>query len=400
MGAVGGLLGLGGGAGGTGFSVNPGTDAGQLQTTYNQNQDAYQQQQSLLQALQGQGGLQKQGDIYNQLQNVASGQGPNPAQNMLNQATGQNVANQAALMAGQRGAASNVGLMARQAGQQGAQLQQQAAGQGATMQAQQSLGALGQAAGQANTMAGQQIGQTQANQAAIQNEQAILHGANNAMNTVNGGLAGNVMQGQRGVIGGLFGAGAGALGLAGGGEVPNASRVAPQSAFAKALHGFSNSYQASNASSKDPGVDALQKGITDFGTAIGNKIRGPMSSLNSGIKAGSNQVLGSSPEMIQYPSFNAAHGGKVPAMVSPGEGYLKPQEAAAVAKGKAPVEQVVEKIPGKAKVGGDSFKNDTVKRNLDAGGIVIPRSVMNSNDPARGAADFVRAVLARKGKMA
>ena len=39
--------------------------------------------------------------------------------------------------------AQNVGMIARQAGQQGMQAQQQAAGQGASMQAQQQLGALG-----------------------------------------------------------------------------------------------------------------------------------------------------------------------------------------------------------------------------------------------------------------
>jgi hypothetical protein len=84
----------------------------------------------------------QQGATTQQYQNLASGVGPNPAQSMLNQQTGQNVANQAALMAGQRGASANVGLMARQAAQQGAATQQQAVGQGATMQAQQQIAGL------------------------------------------------------------------------------------------------------------------------------------------------------------------------------------------------------------------------------------------------------------------
>ena len=97
-------------------------------------------QNSAISGLQGVAG--QQAGLAQQYQNIASGQGPNPAMAQLNQTTGQNVANQAALMAGQRGAGANVGLMARQAAQQGAATQQQAVGQGATMEAQQRLNAL------------------------------------------------------------------------------------------------------------------------------------------------------------------------------------------------------------------------------------------------------------------
>lgn len=118
---------------------------------------------------------QQQGTA-NQYQNIANGTGPNPAQAMLNQQTGQNVANQAALMAGQRGAGANVGLMARQAAQQGANTQQQAVGQGATMQANQQIAGLQGLAAQQQAMGGTQqaiggLGTTQAGmqQAGIQN---------------------------------------------------------------------------------------------------------------------------------------------------------------------------------------------------------------------------------------
>lgn len=113
---------------------------------------------------------QEQG-LANQLQGVANGTGPNPAQMQLNQATGQNVANQAALMAGMRGGNANAGLMARQIGQQGAGIQQQAAGQAATLGAQQQLGAMGQLGG----LQGQMVAQQQAalgQQANIANMQA------------------------------------------------------------------------------------------------------------------------------------------------------------------------------------------------------------------------------------
>jgi hypothetical protein len=243
MGGIGGLFGTSGGAAGSGFkapqqaNIIPGTNAQQINQTYNSNANAINNQYALLQALQGQNGLGMQSNVATQqqalanqlgannaasqmgnaarnqailtnslngangigaqtsalsqqnainnalsggigtqnsaisglqnlarqqqgttqqLQNIASGTGPNPAQAMLAQQTGQNVANQSAMMAGQRGASSNVGLLARQAAQQGAATQQQAVGQGATMQAQQSLGAL------------QQIGAQQQAQAATQ----------------------------------------------------------------------------------------------------------------------------------------------------------------------------------------------------------------------------------------
>lgn len=93
-----------------------------------------------------------------------------------------------------------------------------------------------------------------------------------------------------------------------------------------------------------------------------------------------------------------AKGGKVPAMVSPGEVYLPPKKVKEVAKGANPV-KAGEKIPGKAKVKGDSYANDTVPKNLESGGIVIPKSVMESDDPSREAAKFVAAILRRKGSL-
>ena len=54
-------------------------------------------------------------------------------------------------------------------------------------------------------------------------------------------------------------------------------------------------------------------------------------------------------------------------------------------------------VPGKAKTEGDSPKNDTVAAMLSPGEVVIPRSVMNSDDPVSNAAKFV-ANLVRKNK--
>ncbi len=128
---------------------------------------------------------QQQGTAQ-QYQDIANGTGANPAQAMLNQSTGQNVANQAALMAGQRGAGANVGLMARQAAQQGAATQQQAAGQAASMQAQQQIAGLQGLAG-----AQQAMGNTQ-----------------QAVGALGSGLVGQ----QQAGIGQQFGQGAGVVG--------------------------------------------------------------------------------------------------------------------------------------------------------------------------------------------
>jgi len=93
--------------------------------------------------------------------------------------------------------------------------------------------------------------------------------------------------------------------------------------------------------------------------------------------------------------FGAAHGGQVPAMVSPGEVYLPPSEVESVKDGANAISSG-RKISGKAKVKGDSIKNDTVSTTLEAGGIVLPRSVTQAKDAPAAAAKFVAAVLARK----
>ena len=89
-------------------------------------------------------------------------------------------------------------------------------------------------------------------------------------------------------------------------------------------------------------------------------------------------------------------GKPVPAMVSPGEAYLSPQKVEAVKQGAKPLD-IAERIPGKAKVKGDSLKNDTVPKTLESGGIVIPKHVMESQNPEGHAARFVQAIMAKQG---
>jgi hypothetical protein len=388
----------------------------QVTDQYGNMQGGLKAQQDLIAALQGQGGLAaqqaaqqqlaqqgnqqsqagmaNQANVYNQLQGVANGTGPNPAQAMLNNATGQNVQNQAALMASQRGAGANVGLMARQAANQGANIQQQAAGQGAAMQAQQQLGAMNQLGNIANTqasqglqgqmagqqgaaqMAGNQIGATQGLMAGTQGAYGQTAGALQGQNAINAGMThdtniiganqANFNAGQSNALTGmLLGAGAkfgtamatGGASLAADAMDPNGGSQAPTTALGQQYRALAQ------------------------GGSVNNLPHSNFGRIMNGHK----------------PVY--AQGGQVPALVSPGERYLSPKAVEQVEKGKDPM-KAGEKIPGKPAVLGakNSYANDTVKKTLQEGGIVLPRSVTQAPDKDAKARAFVAAVLAKKGK--
>lgn len=486
--------------------LNP-TDPNQLNNAQNGVQGGLAQQQAFANAAMGQNGLQNQSDVYNQLQNVANGTGPNPAQAQLAQATGANVANQAALMAGQRGAGSNVGLIARQAAMQGAATQQQAVGQAASLQAQQSANALGQLGSLAGQQVGQQASAIQGVNQAQQSAQQNLLNANQGANSANAGIYGSQVTGntniqvqnskaQQGIFGGLLG-GAGSL-LAGGGEVgvdgrqqyadggmsaqpimpapidisssaPILGSKGPQSSVGKfLLYGSAPGQQSQGTPLQQPQMNALSSdNPIQAGTSqlVGKAIQAGKNyyQANTGVQGATNDYInaadanfsGQSPLMgnaSQLPAANApsvgagmdlsangavdaasaaegaaagaegaeavegggsaaeslaallakggkvpAKGNKVPAMVSPGEVYLDPREAKMAAQGKVDPIAAGKKIPGQAKVPGNSYANDTVPVTLEEGGIVIPRAVMESEHPHWEAMKFVRAIMAKQG---
>lgn len=460
----------------------------------------YAQTQGLANQLAGSGGVsslsqalgaqlqlaQQQQGLAQQYQNIALGQGPNPAQAMLNQQTGQNVANQAALMAGQRGAGANVGLIARQAAQQGANTQQQAVGQGATMQANQSLNALqglgaqqqaigntqqnvaniaqsqigltqaqqnalaAQAANQvgmqqagtvaaqqaasnltaqqqaqqaaianqANTLAGQEIAGTQTNTGAQQAEQQILQNANAAQNNArvgmqsninagNAGLASKQMEGQQGLIGGGLNSAGAAAGLAAGaakgglaqdlpkfangGISPNptqqqaqtiqapAALVPPipmqqnpneaQSSFGKFINGPFQMGGTPNSSGQ-----VLNQGMTNFGKGIGDYI--------------GNKMLQNADEDSDLSKEDTENADADFAQKAKGGMMKKNMLSGGDVKADSKKEKAVKS--------GNSYDNDKIPAYLSEGEIVIPRSVTQSSDPVRGAADFVAKVLAKR----
>lgn len=348
-----------------GALMQPATIA-QANEQYANVQAGLQQQKDFLMALQAQNGIANQSSVFNQLQGVANGTGPNPAQAMLANATGANVANQNALAAGQRGAGQNVGMIQRQAAQQGAGIQQNAAGQAAALQAQQSLGAIGQMGGVAQQQVGNQANvQNALNQNTLQAQNQILNSINN-QNGAQTGLAKQQMIQDANTISGLTGGIGTALGTIGGGG------------------GGTTDFGTGDNSSGQ----VVDKGIAAIGFATG----GPVMAQPSGPKSNIGRAM-----MLQVPMAN---GGQVPALVSPGENYLTPKDVSQVKAGANPL-AVGEKIPGKPKIKGDSYQNDTVHKDLQEGGIIIPNSIMQSKDAKKKAAEFVAAVLKKqslKGK--
>lgn len=211
------------------------TNSGQVDTGFNTSTEALQRQREFVNAINGANGIGNQQAVFQQLQGVANGTGPNPAQAALANATGQNVSNQAALMASARGAGANPALIARQAAMQGAGIQQNAAGQAAALQAQQQLAAMGQLGGIAGQQVAQQAGAIQGfNQNAQGLHQNVLGamGAMNSANVANSSQANAANAGIAKEVGGqqadlfrgaLEKVGSAAQSMAGGGAAPMAS---------------------------------------------------------------------------------------------------------------------------------------------------------------------------------
>lgn len=326
--------------------------------------------------------------LNTQLGQIAAGQGPNPAQTALAQNTSTNVANQAALMAGQRGASANAGLIARQAAQQGAATQQQAVGQAATTQANQSLAALGQQQTLLGNT-GNQITSEQGANTTLLGTGASAQNAQNNTNVSNYGMAqginaqtaqNNTNAVNQTTSGLMNGAGSLAALLADGGVVqePDAPNVNIPSFVGPAV-GVKMPSLPSPGGNKSSGPSTATSS-NNYGAAQFNQPQlGDSSGLNSGMSVPSLEARGGKVCPGPHKSHVAnylAQGGAVPAMVSPGEIYLSPEKVQRVIHGGENPLKIGEKIKGKAKVSGDSLKNDTVSKTLEEGGVVIPRHIL------------------------
>lgn len=372
--------------------------------------------------------------------------GPSVAQNMLRQSTDANTAGVASQVASTR--SLSPAQQARLAVEGGAQTQTQAAGQLATLRAQEQTMAtslLGQALGQRGgqnlntlgTLTGAQSGLNSLNQStAAQNaslqlgQEQLAAGVGAGDAATSGAIVGGLLAGT-GLLGPMAqspvkGGGGESLGGPGGGAGAGAGASSYESgssasfglgegADAAAL-AFADGGEIAEASPISSYMNDLYSGSsgtagTPSGTGAGTRSAAqpqptsrtqPESTNNSKTKnplpaidpmAAYNQIAGA--KLAGTGSIYAA-GGKVSALVSPGEIVAPPgtgpKQAARMAEAGAG------KVPGQAKVDGDSPKNDTVKADLRPGSIVLPRSVVDAADPGKAAASFVASVMRRSDK--
>ena len=295
----------------------------------------------------------------------SQGQGPNPAQAALNQQTNQNIQQNQGMIASQKGI--NPALATRLAAENAGNMNQQAAGQAATLQAQQQLGAQGQLGTVYN-----------------QEQQGT-----NAANSINAGTsAQNAAANQNTASGLLNGAGAAVAALAHGGMVQKFDSGGQ----------VSSSQSIANSILQQAGVPLWGAGNNSSGSSSGSKnsaselpnslMGGPSQGMSMAGGAGDAGAAGGAGDLI----VAAAHGGKIPPHLSLVQDIFHPQAGTAQLKANGG------KVPGTAKVPGDSPQNDTVKTMLSPGEVVIPRSVMQSKDPAKEAAKFVADHLKKSGK--
>jgi hypothetical protein len=375
-----------------------------------------------------------------QLQGVANGTGPNPALAALHQATGQNVANQAALMAGQRGAGSNVGLIARQAAQQGAATQQQAVGQAATLQAQQQLGALSGLTTQQQAEAGTQQALGSLGLSQVGQQQTQLGNLAN--------IAGQQVGAQQTGINSLYGQGATAIGqqqtqqqnIANNALQNQGQTLGALGQYNQGIVSGQSSVNSGNTQLNNTSMQGRQAGAGGLFNAAGagasailggSALSGTGAALGAGatgagVGAGAAEGVeggGAAVPMLA----SVARGGYVSRMADGGETTLQSPMVPSVAQ-QAPngpaspfgqfLTQAIRQNAGMARGGiaqkggavdaknpaqkatksGNSYANDKVPALLSEGEVVIPRSVMQSGSPERGAADFVRKVLAHRGR--
>jgi hypothetical protein len=458
-------------------NIQPGTNATQLNNAYTGANNAINAQVGLTNTLTPQAatGVNAQNQVLQNQLDIARGAGPNPALAQLNQATGTNVANEAALLSGQRGSNSNVGLAGRNIGVAGANNMQGAAGQAATLEAEQQIAANQNAANVAANQVNQAQGATTNLNTAQQNEQNILQGANTAANNaavgmqsningINAAGAGKALGAGAAGVGGLLG-GLGVGGFAEGGQVHHGKHKLDfihKMAKMGMEHYDSGGDIKKNPLVNDPNnqtsqtpvsnytapaADVLQVGgsgapasgggsgggqdplgglvgglgktvggaLKDFGSTLWNGLAGMGSDAAAGatsvvpaigadaaglwagadtalpavaaVAAHGGQIWNVHPS--EHDKYIASHvqnyfagGGKVPALVSPGEVYLNPEQVNQVKQGADPL-QVGQRVPGKAKVKGDSYKNDFVKAELDEGGVVVDRENVGNPKKAR-----------------
>lgn len=326
---------------------------------------------------------QAQNNLAMQLLQQSKGQGPNIAQTQLASNTGNNVAAQGALMASQRGANANPALVARQAAMQGANTQQQAVGQAATLQAQQQMAAQGQLAGVQQSMAQEGLSQQGISQGAQASQNATLTQGQLGASNINANVSGQNAQQAGSVTGGLLDPGGAVMGklytggevkkMSDGGMTDNIATYSEAPIQLPSLNPFQlpGGKQKQSSGSKPTAAGDTESVGTDPGWEMGGGMAGGAGDAVGGAEgAGELEGLGSAAVML------ASGGGKVPfsrALLNGG------------------------KVSGKPKVQGNSPDNDTQPTMLSPGEEVIDRETMQDPGPIGKAARMVAAHINKKG---
>lgn len=326
------MLGFGGAQNGANFNAQGTALAQPLtssdgSTAYNAANAGIGQQQAFLQALQGQNGIGNQSSVFNQLQGVANGTGPNPAATMLANQTGVNNANQAALMAGQRGAGANPALIARQAAMQGAANQQNSVGQAANLQANQSLNALNSMGSLATQQVGQQAGALSGYNSLLQGQEGTALGQLNAQNNsnvqmqsnqnnANAGIANTNAGAQYGLINGVI-SGAATAGTSGatsgaapkvaqagaggatGGQIGRSGFTTPTGHTDVKMFAFGGAPASPTVGNSSNPQSRFGQAMSQFGSATPTSGGAAIGSgLAKGIGAGFNALFGNQPSGV------------------------------------------------------------------------------------------------------
>lgn len=422
--------------------------------------------------------IRRQSALSDQLEAASRGEGPNPALEQLRQTTQANARAASGTAASARGI--NPAIAARMGVDAAAGANQQAAGQAATMSAQQQIAARQALGANLSATAGTQLGQQATGIQALgtagglqQGQQQInaqVAGQNAALDLgaqqLQAGIESGNAQANAGIVGGLLN-GAGAAAGAGAlsdervkkdvhrSETREAVPGVPQATFrykgepegapkhvgviaqdlekkhpelvgrtadglrtvpARPPFAYAQGGDVQDGAPPPPLYSYLDKlhaaqGLADGGGVAPAK---PSAAATAGAGLSAFGKSMSKPEHDGFHDITAMHlsgmyanGGSihsaqpVDALLSPGERVI-PAAVAHSPSAPARAAHMVEdgeaaEVPGRAKVAGDSPKNDTVHARLEPGSIVIPRSVVNRKDAPRATASFVASVLKRSG---
>lgn len=388
------------------------------------------------------------------LQQQAAGQGPTVAQNQLNQSTAQNINRSAAMAASSKGV--DPALAAKMGIDSAANANQTAAGQAATLRAQEQLGAMGQLGNAINSQSNVNLGmaglagqlantygglnnQSQLGQQQIQ-AGAEKQNASFGQNLLGGALGGAGVSGTN-IKGGSWQGGE--IGYAGGGQVAMPSlgeydaynlnhqqpvQVNPHPAQ------FAQVAQAPSYSDSSESGGSARQG----GSAIGQLAKDQLSKLfqSTAPQAPGQPAPGSNPSdyqnLSQTPGSNpgdymnledatqatgeattdaatGAEGADAGAAAAGSDAAAVGADAAAAAEAAEATEAMTTLAAALARGGavgsgkrkmipGDHPQNDIVPAMLSPGEIVIPRSIAQSPEAAKKAAAFVAAIKRSKGK--